>query len=308
MFLALRFAVPLALLAYIFTAVSKRELLTALTAVPASRALAVFALEVGNWFVCAVRWRVIMRACGTRAKPPLLELWRLHWVGAFYNRCVPGGVGGDVVRAMATRSLYGERGLPAALAISFLERLLGLCGLLLLVTMTFIAFPLPGVPNVMLWSVLGLLAVAGCIGAIAAAPRLAPFMPGPLQKLLSSVPVIESFPLFGVGILISVVTQSVGVIEGHVVISSIASTVTWAQSLVVLPLSLASQYFPLSVGGAGVREVAFVALFSLVGVPRHDALAGSLVVTGLLFASAATGGLVQMLRPLALDSATTKPG
>ena len=91
-------------------------------------------------------------------------------------------------------------------------------------------------------------------------------------------------------------------------ISSIASTVTWAQSLVVLPLSLASQYFPLSVGGAGVREVAFVALFSLVGVPRHDALAGSLVVTGLLFASAATGGLVQMLRPLALDSATTKPG
>jgi uncharacterized membrane protein YbhN (UPF0104 family) len=308
LWLALRIGVPLALLAYLFMGVSKRELLHALASVPISLALGVYAIELGNWFISAVRWRIVLRACGVRGRAPLLSLFRLHWVGGFYNNCLPGGVGGDAVRAMATRSLFGERGLPAALAISFLERLLGLCGLLILVTVTFALFPLPGVPNVMMWSGLGFLAVAGCVGAIVLAPRLAPWMPGPLKKLLLAVPVIESFSLFGVGVLLSVVTQLVGVLKGYLVLSNVTSSVTLAQALVVMPLILASQYFPLSVGGAGVREVAFVGLFGLVGVPRHDSLAASLVITALLFASSATGGVVQMLRPLALDSAGPERG
>jgi hypothetical protein len=51
-----------------------------------------------------------------------------------------------------------------------------------------------------------------------------------------------------------------------------------------------------------VREVAFVTLYGLVGVPSHDALAASLVVAALVLTSGAAGGLIQMLKPLELDA------
>jgi len=213
LWLALRIVVPLALLSYLISVVSLPDLLAALRSIPMTSVLAVVALLFLAMAIAAVRWRVVLHACGVHTPVPLLELFRLHWVGAFYNQCVPGGVGGDVVRAIATRRLYGARGLPAALGVVMLERLLGLCGLLVLVSTSFALYPLPGVPNVMLFSGLGLAGIAGCIGAILAAPRLAPHMPGPLRRVLSAVPVISSLPLFGLGIALSVATQLAGAID-----------------------------------------------------------------------------------------------
>jgi glycosyltransferase 2 family protein len=298
LWLVLRIVVPLALLAYLISIVSLPDLFAALRSIPLTSVLSVVALLFVAMALAAVRWRVILVACGVRTSVPLLELFRLHWVGAFYNQCVPGGVGGDVVRAIATRSLYGARGLPAALGVVMLERLLGLCGLLVLVSTSFALYPLPGVPNVMLFTVLGGAAMLSCIGAILAAPRIAPHLPGPLRRVLSAVPVITSLPLFGLGIVLSVMTQLAGAIIGHLVVVSIAPQVTLMQSLVINPLILAAQYFPLSVGGAGVREVAFVTFYGLVAVPQHTSLAAALVIGAVQFLSGAAGGVVQMLRPL----------
>jgi glycosyltransferase 2 family protein len=298
--LALRIVVPLGLLAYLLSVVSLADLLRAMGAVSATTVAAIFVLIVSNLSVAAVRWRVTLRACGITGRAPVLELLRLHWIGAFYNQCVPGGVGGEVVRALATRRLFGTRGFPAALGIALLERLLGLCGLLVLVTAAFAFHPLPGVSNVLLWSSLGVAGVLGCIGATVLAPRLAPHMPGPLHKVLEAVPVIESFPLFGLGLLLSVGTQLIGCVTGHLVMMDITPQVTLQQSMVIMPLILGSQYFPLTIGGAGVRELAFVSLYGLVGVPQHDSLAASLVVMAVQFLSAAAGGIIQMLRPLDL--------
>ena len=298
LWLVLRIAIPLALLAFLLSRVSLSELLSGLRAVSLTTIAGVAGLLTFNLFLAGVRWRVTMLACGVRRTAPILELFRLHWIGAFYTACVPGGVGGEVVRAIATRNLFGERGFTGALGVALLERLLGVCGLLVLVTTAFALRPLPGVPNVALWGALGVLAVIGCVGAVLIAPRLAPYLPGPLQRVVQAVPVIESLPLFGVGVLMSVATQLFGCLAGHLVVADIAPSVTLAQSLVIMPLIFASAYFPLTVGGAGVRELAFVSLYGLVGVAQHDALAASFVVMAMQFVSGASGGIVQMLRPL----------
>ncbi|HMI93869.1 MAG TPA: lysylphosphatidylglycerol synthase transmembrane domain-containing protein [Polyangiales bacterium] len=302
LWLALRIVVPLALLAYLTSVVSLPHLLAALRSIPMTSVLAVVALLFLAMGLAAVRWRVVLHACGIHTHVPLLELFRLHWVGAFYNQCVPGGVGGDVVRAVATRRLYGARGLPAALGVVLLERLLGLCGLLVLVSTSFALYPLPGVPNVMLFSAIGIAAIASCIGAILAAPRIAPHLPGPLRRVLEAVPVITSLPLFGVGLLLSVLTQLMGALIGHLVVVSIAPQVTLMQSLVINPLILAAQYVPFTVGGAGVREFAFVTFYGLVAVPQHSSLAAALVIGAVQFLSGAAGGVVQMLRPLEVST------
>jgi uncharacterized membrane protein YbhN (UPF0104 family) len=52
------------------------------------------------------------------------------------------------------------------------------------------------------------------------------------------------------------------------------------------------------VGGAGVREAAFAALYGTVGVPEASAYAASLGFWGTQLISAAIGGVVNLFVPL----------
>jgi uncharacterized membrane protein YbhN (UPF0104 family) len=299
--LVVRFAVPVALIAGLLRVVPVHEVVASGARVPLSALAIALAVIVAVTAIATYRWRLLFGACGIAARPSFLELFRAYWIGQFYNIYAPGGVGGDVVRALATRGVVGERGLPAALAIVFLERTLGLAGLLILVVTSFAAFPLPGIPNVMLWSGVGLLAAAAAVIGIVSGPRLAPFLPRPFDKVAAALPTIESLPHFGLALLLSVLTQLGGVIFGHVVIAGIAPRVSVADSLVILPLVNASQYFPLTVGGAGVREAAFVFFYGMIGVAKADALAASLVCSALMYLGNAVGGVLHAVRPATVE-------
>jgi uncharacterized membrane protein YbhN (UPF0104 family) len=299
--LVFRFAVPVALIAFLLSMVPLRDVLASAATVPLRAIAGALAAIVVTTAIATLRWRVLFSACGVAKKPAFLELLRAYWIGAFYNTYLPGGLGGDVVRAIATRRVVGERGLPAALAIVFLERTLGLAGLLILVAASFSCFPLRGIANVMLWSSLGLFVAAAAVIAIVSGPRLAPYLPQPLGRVAAALPTIESPLLFAVALLLSVVTQFGGVVFGHLVISGISHRVAFTDSLVILPLVNAAQYFPLTVGGAGVREAGFVLFYGLIQVSKADALAGSLVAGALMYLANAIGGILHAARPLTVD-------
>jgi uncharacterized membrane protein YbhN (UPF0104 family) len=301
--LVLRVLVPVLAIAYLLSIVPLGDVLAAVGEMPLwAVAVAVLVLVLAT-ALATLRWRLLMSACGMQGKPTFLELFRAYWIGAFYNTYVPGGLGGDVMRAVATRRFGGDRGLPAALAVVFLERTLGLSGLLILVATSFTVFPLSGVPNVMLWSALGLAVAACAVLAIVNGARVARFLPTPLARIASALPTIVSLPLFFVCLGLSVATQFTGVVMGHLLISSVTSAVHWSDSLVILPLVNAAQYFPLTVGGAGARETAFVLLYSAVGVAKADALATSLVMGGLMYTTSLVGGVLHWMRPLEITPA-----
>ena len=300
-FLVVRIAIPVALLGYKFTLVSLADLGVAIASV-SGQALAGVGLSLFTVYtVATLRWRLTFRACGVSAPISLVQLFRLILVGAFYNAFVPGGLGGDVVRAVATKSLLGDKGVPGALSVVFLDRVLGFIGLVLLVVVSFALFPLPGVPHVMLLSIVGLGVAFAAITGLALAPLLATRVPGPIGRLLSAVPPIASRSRLLAGMALSLVTQGCSALIGHLVLSSITSQASLTESAVIMPLVLASQYFPLTVGGTGVREAAFVALYGLVGVAQHDALAAALVVGMVHYSAAVPGGIVQMLWPLRVE-------
>lgn len=294
----LRLVLPVCAFAYLFSIVPVRELGASMAQVSLPAVGIALCTCTGGILLAAIRWRALFFACGTPDPPRLSSLFRLHMIGLFYNTYLPGGLGGDVVRALATRKNLGARGLPGALALVLLERALGLSGLLVLLATSFACFPLAGVPNVMLWSALGLAGAFATVVGITFGRRLARFLPGPLSRLASSLPGIESLPQFSLALSLSVATQCAAVITGHVLIASIAGQVSWKDSLVVLPLIGAAQYFPLTVGGAGVREAAFVLFYGLVGVSKVDALAASLLCAGVQYAVAAAGGVLHLASPV----------
>lgn len=249
-----------------------------------------------NLVVGSLRWQILLRAYGAPHVPSLGTLVRLNYIGFFYNTCLPGGVGGDVVRGYASRAAFGDEGVTGAGAVVLVDRVLGLVGLLLVVAFTATVFPLPvaDTNHVTAISLAGIAVSACAVIAIALGRTLAPRLPAILRKRAEQLPAIVKWGPFGVAILLSLVTQSVVAWTGHVIVASLAPTVQLTDSLVVVPLAMATAFLPFLVGGTGAREEVFARLYGPLGVASSDAVAASLLVWFTQIVVALVGGVLPM--------------
>ena len=296
-----RIGVTVAAVAYLASRVEPRDVLDALGRLSLSAALIAIGVVFFGLFLGMVRWRLLLRAYGAIDLPSWPRIAHLYLVGHFYNTYAPGGVGGDVIRGVAGRKAFGELDLASAtsgVAVVFIERVIGVSGLLILATGAYLIKPIPAIDNLGAWAGLGLTAAACALIGIAVAPKLAPFLPEKLGKPLRALPRLYSIPPFLVAVALSVLIHSVNIVAGHAIMHSLDPSVTFAQSAVVMPLIGASAFFPFTVGGAGVREAAFAALYGTVGVPEATAYAGSLCFWGTQLITAAVGGVINLMIPL----------
>jgi uncharacterized membrane protein YbhN (UPF0104 family) len=227
---------------------------------------------------------------------------RVYYVGHFYNTYFPGAVGGDVLRGIATRGAFKDGGATTSVAVVFVERVVGLVGLLLAVALA-VPFEVGGhvAHDFLPYLCLGLLGAFALIVGIAQAPRLAHYVPQRIGNIMRGLPVLGHYGSFAVACLISLTIQLCLVSCGHVLVSAMYPAARFADSMLVLPLAGAAAFFPLSVAGAGPRDAVLVTLYGLVGVPRPAAVATALVLLFTTLIVGGTGGLLQLYAPLTLD-------
>ncbi len=254
------------------------------------------ALTFLGLFVGAARWQVLLRAYGAPTIPPFSRLASLYFVGFFYNTYLPGGVGGDVVRAIVTRESFGAGGATRALTIVLIERVLGLGGLLALVAASLTVAPPRGFEGVAAYAALGVVAAFSGVAAIAFARRLGPRLPGIAGRLASSLPALSNAPAFALAFALSLVTQSIVGLIGHVILHGLTDALSLIDAFVLAPLASATAFLPFTVGGAGAREAAYVFVGEPMGLQAADAMAASLLVWSAQLVVAALGGLVQLVR------------
>ena len=296
-----RIGVTIAAVGYLVSRVDPNDVVAAFRRLSWSAAFgAVTVVSFG--LVCGmVRWRLLLRAYGAIDLPPWPRVAHLYLVGHFYNTYAPGGVGGDVIRGVAGRKAFGDLDWASAtsgLAVVFIERVVGVSALLVLAAGAYLVQPIRGMESVGLWAGVGLAAAAATLIGIALAPRLAPHLPDKIGKPLRALPQLYSAWPFLMAVFLSLVIHSVNIVAGHAIMHSLEPSVTIAQSAVVMPLIGASAFFPLTVGGAGVREAAFALLYGAVGVPEATAYAGSLSFWATQLLTAGTGGLINLAVPL----------
>jgi uncharacterized membrane protein YbhN (UPF0104 family) len=251
-----------------------------------------------NLVIGAFRWRVLLSAYGAAAIPSFGRLVHAYYVGFFYNTYFPGGVGGDVVRGVLTRRAFGEAGATSSVAVVFVERILGLGGLLLLVAGSTLAAPRPGTEAVLPAAGLGLLAAGAVIGAIAGGRRLGGIaaLPERIAGFLRGLPALERPVAFALALALSLVTHSFVALTGWCVLVGLHPDVGFLDAVIVVPLSMATAFLPVSVGGLGVREAAFERLATgLLGVSTPDAVAAALLIDLTQFLVAGAGGLLALL-------------
>jgi uncharacterized membrane protein YbhN (UPF0104 family) len=257
-----------------------------------------FALGIGITFVNlgigTLRWRALLSAYGAQRSPSFAHLYRIYLIGFFYNVWLPGGVGGDVVRGVATREAFAGTGATGAVAVVFVERVLGLVGLLLIVGASSMLHPIEGVEGLLLWSGIGIAAGALAVVGIAVGRSLAGRMPAPLARILGSLPRIERPAPFVFALLLSLGTQTFVALTGHVFVAALHPELSIATSFVFVPIAMATSYIPITAGGAGAREAAFQELYSHVGVSFEDATAASLMLISTYYVVAAIGGILRL--------------
>lgn len=210
----------------------------------------------------AVRWWVLMRA--RRLGVGVWQAARLYMVGSFFNYCMPGMTGGDVLKAFYAARREDRRA-DAVMSVAA-DRMAGMGGMLLfaaLCGLTMLNDPLARTVTLWLWA--GLLSVA-VAGGLYVAP--------PVRKICAKR--FGRIPLPGRGLLIAVdealfayrrhpgaVASAIGLsVMAHLMLAAGTAAAGGAlgldapigRLLTVLPVLFMAGSVPLTYQGLGVME------------------------------------------------------
>lgn len=244
------------------------------------------ALDLGLFgagvIVGTLRWRALLGIADVRA--PLPRLLQLQMTALFFNVVIPGNVGGDVVKALYVARDAPKEKRSTILLIVFVERLLGLAGLVATATAVTVFRghvlwddPLLR-PLATVVALLGASTVLGVAGFVLfmriAGHRLEAWTSGPSRiakllgrlvfamRLLSRGPkgllVALGLSMILHGLAMAFFTVLTAAISGH--------DVGYASVATVFPLGILTMVLPVSPAGLGVGHVAFEKLFLAIGL------------------------------------------
>ena len=256
------------------------ELLSEMRRYP-HRLLLAFVFCFFNLFLVTWRWRHLLSARASH-KQSLGGLFLVNWIGLFFSSVLPGSVTGDVVKIFYVRR-KDDAFSPAFLLFStFLDRIMGLTGLILL---------------------MGFFSIVNYSELIALSPKLAPLLrfnfflltavisgliaffvfPQTVHQLLEKLPkikvlnrimglwqdLIAARPQMGWAIVISILVQFMGVVIFHLLVSpQYVTHLSLNLVLSFIPLGFMAVALPISPGGLGVGHAAFESLFGFAGEPN----------------------------------------
>ncbi len=320
---ALRAVVSAALIGVMLWAYDWREILGRLAHLSPWFVLFAWVYYAACQWLSAYRWRVLLRAKGVDIATG--KLFSFYMVGMFANNFLPGGLGGDAVKAY---SLYRHSGAGnVAVASVFVERFCGILALSFLGAIACAWMLIAGQARVVaLWVLPVVLALAGAAAMIWSV-RLAALLRWLLQRTVPAVVRARALALMetvhsyrddrttlAAALALSVLLQAAIAVFYNVVGIALGIPVPLLYFLLFLPIITIITLLPVSLGGLGVRELAMVYLFAAVGVSSVDVLAVSLSAHVLNTALSLWGGLILLadrVRPaaaVAARAARREPG
>ncbi|HEX4348449.1 MAG TPA: lysylphosphatidylglycerol synthase transmembrane domain-containing protein [Vicinamibacterales bacterium] len=303
--LALKIAVSIILLAYLFSKFDIADVWNKARHASAGWLFASLGIYSLNVLVSTWRWHLLLEA--QHVKIPKLKLLGSFVVAAFFNNFMPSNIGGDVVRIADTAG--PARSTTLAAMIVFMDRVLGLMGLLLVAALgaslaTAGASP---VPSLWLWGVIALGAAAGTPAILAPeqfARLLRPLTLLHREWVTARIQTLETtlgkfrdaFGAILATLGAAIVVQGMMVVFYLAVAHALGIGIGLWDLAVIVPITFVVQMVPVSLGGFGVREATFSLYFKRIGLGGEAAIALSLIgqVVQMLFSL--TGAAVYVTR------------
>ncbi len=233
--LILKLAVAAAALTWVFTQIDPQEVLKILREADYSYLIGAIVLFILSKLASAFRLNVFFRNHEISISEK--ENVKLYWLGMFYNIFLPGGVSGDAYKIYLLRKRLGKN-LKELFGAVFIDRLTGVVALtslaLLLLTFTQNPIPFSRYAWVLVFPVLGGFAV--------------------LYKLLFPRYLKIYLPVVGYSFLV----QGLQAVEVFLILKGFGVTTHLTSYIFVFLISSLIAIIPISVGGVGTRELAFM--------------------------------------------------
>jgi uncharacterized membrane protein YbhN (UPF0104 family) len=258
--------------------------------------VAAVAVTVVGVVLSAVRWQRVLTAL--EATAPLRDLAAHSFAGLFVSNFLPSTIGGDVLRVTRLSAANGDR--PTTFASVVLERLSGwivlpvisITGLLVNPALRHLGTP-THVAEVIAFGTLGLLAL---LLISAASPRIG----GRLghsegwRRFVAAVHLglvrFRRHPAAAFEVLVAgFVYQLFVVWAAFLAAGALRIDIGWTAMLAFMPAVAIVQVLPISIGGLGVREGAFVLFLHPLGVTTQQAIALGVLVYGINLVASLAG-------------------
>ena len=306
--LVMRLTVTLGLLAVLlFWVADPREVVRRVGGAAPTAVLAVVGLSVFDRLTMAGKWWLLLRA-----RKLSVSLWiaiRAYFASSLYGLVLPVTVGADAVRIVALR----HAGIPDVTASIVVERGLGVIamGSVALLSSLLLAQAATddAVRSLGLW-LLFFLAVSGglFVVSLAAADRAAKWARAPavVRRAAEAYGVYRRHPgVLAVFYCLSVFESLICAGIAWIAASALGIPLALPTAVATVPISLAVARLPVSVGGFGGQEAAFVFFGGLVGISRNDAFSIFFLMDIAMFAAlvpaALDGRMLTLRRQVARD-------
>ena len=272
----------------------------------------------------ALRWSVLLRLANVRI--PLGRAVQLQATSLFFNVAIPGGVGGDLVKSAYAAREAEPAMRPTVFVAVFVERILGLAGLVLVAGMVIL------LRGPKLWAdpqlrdlsaavaVMALVTVAGPAALIVivrvSGARLDRWTTGPgrlarlANQLVAAARLVSAGPknlAVALGLSMTVHALSMAFFTA-LAVAITAQNVHYAEVASVYPFGVLSIVVPVSPGGIGVGHVAFERLFALIGLTGGASVFNAYLVAQILPALLGVFPYLALRRDHALPTSTGVDG
>lgn len=226
-----------------------------------------------------LRWQFVLRVLEIPADLRSLLVHSL--AGLFVGNFLPTTIGGDVLRVTRLSAVNGEP--PATFASVVLERLTGWLVLPFITLFALFTHPallhLGAATRAAVLLALGTLTLLAGVLVIVASPQLGARLrsrPGWLRFAAAVHLGLRRFrqqPLASASVLlVGCAYQLAVVLAAGMIAAGVGIHVGWAPIVAFVPAVAIAQVLPVSVGGLGVREAAFVLFLHPLGVPAAQAI------------------------------------
>lgn len=254
----------------------------------------------------AFKWYLLLRSRGVVVS--FFKTWALYMVGIFFSLFLPTSMGGDLIRIHELGKMTGKR--AEAAASVFVERF---SGMVILFLLTVIVLPMQRELLSVAWMTISLLfAVTASLALIWIIVDDRPYRLitkflsnrlGFIDKILGKVEKIHCAVLeyrddrtaLIIAIFNTFVFYLLAVINVYVTALAFSTEVQFSELLVAVPLIMFIMNLPISIGGIGLMEFAFIFIFGLSGYSSALALSTALLMRLKSFFDAGTGGILYPL-------------
>lgn len=298
----LKISICIAIVWFIISRVDLAEVYQLLTMVSFKVFALGFFIYLAAQLLFILRWSKILQAL--QVNTGLRTLLPLQLVGLFFNLFLPTSVGGDVVKAYYVSKNTGKKG--ASFVSVFLDRYIGLLAVIAFAAVAALVARLSINGVVVYQWVLLIFAVAVLLSVLLStdfAPRLNRFLGTRfrfIQNIISLINESSKTILKNRRVMIWTFLLSLGfmllvVASNHIFIGSIGRQIEIKDLFVFIPLIALAASLPISINGIGLREGAYIYLFSTVGFTAAESLSLALLNFALLLLISLPGALVYLM-------------